>query len=48
MSRGRGRSGVYKVCCRPKRVRCFVYFHIKQVTLDGTILYIKTTKIGYL
>jgi hypothetical protein len=23
----------------PKHVRCFMYFYIKQVTLNGTILY---------
>jgi hypothetical protein len=23
----------------PNQVRCFMYFYIKQVTLDGTIIY---------
>jgi hypothetical protein len=25
--------------CWPKHVRCFMYFYIKKLTLDGTIIY---------
>jgi hypothetical protein len=47
MFSGRGCSDISPQCwrtsddghCWLRHVRCFMYFYIKQVTLDGTIIY---------